>query len=65
MADSLAAQMAPDLMLFAARTVTRLEVLNAFEDYPECPDLGTPEAEALATAVLELIETADVEIEVA
>lgn len=59
---TLPAQMAADLMLFYARSITRLEVFNAFEDYEGCPDLKTPEAEALADAVLESIETADIDI---
>lgn len=59
---TLAAQMAADLMLWHARSVTRLEVFNAFEDYENCPDLKTPEADALADAVLQSIETADIEI---
>jgi hypothetical protein len=60
--DTLAAEMAADLMLFHARSVTPREVLNAFEDYPDCPDLGTPEAEELTKAVLDAIEHADIDI---
>jgi hypothetical protein len=64
MADhsALAAEMAADLMLFHARSITPLEVRNAFEDYEACPDLGTPEAQALIDAVLNAIETADIDI---
>lgn len=60
--NALAAEMAADLMLFHARSVTPREVLNAFEDYPDCPDLGTPEAEGLMQAVLNNIETFDIDI---
>lgn len=59
---SLAAEMATDLMLSRARSVNRLEVRNALGDYPGAPDLGTPEAEALAAEVLENIQTFGIEI---
>ena len=61
----LAPQMATDLMLLHARSITDREVLNAFEDYTECPDLGTPEADALVKQVLGLVETADIDVTVA
>jgi hypothetical protein len=60
--DALAAEMATDLMMFAAKNVTPREVLNAFEDYPACPDLGTPEADVLTQAVLDHVEHADIDI---
>jgi hypothetical protein len=60
--DALAAEMATDLMLWHARSVTPREVLNAFEDYTDCPDLGTPEAEVLTQAVLNNIETFGIDI---
>jgi hypothetical protein len=64
MVETLAAQMATDLMLAAARSVSRHQVLNAFAGYEDAPNLRTDVAEQLVDAVLELIETADIEIEV-
>lgn len=63
MAETLAAQMATDLMLDAARSVSRRQVLNAFGGHEAAPDLDTEDADQLVDAVLELIETADIEIE--
>jgi hypothetical protein len=55
-------EVAHDLMLDKARSISRLEVRNALGDFPEAGGLTDDEFDALIQAVRDEIETADIEI---
>jgi hypothetical protein len=62
-ADDYARDLAVDLMLDAARSVTRLDVKNAAGGHEAVADLTDGEWEAFLDGVLDLIETADIDID--
>lgn len=63
-AEDYARDLAADLMLDAARSVTRLDVKNAAGGHEAVADLTDAEYETFLDGVLELIETADIDIDI-
>jgi hypothetical protein len=63
-ADDYARDIAADLMLDAARSVSRSEVKNAAGGHEALEGLTDDEYEAFLDNVLDLIETADIEIDI-
>jgi predicted ABC-type ATPase len=62
--DEYARALAVDMMLDSARSVSRLDVRNAAGGHDAVADLDDAGYEAFLDQVLELIETADIDIEV-
>lgn len=65
MADIDPAEVAAGLMLDAARNVTELQVRNELGDLVGIDDLTDQEHEAMVAQVLDLIRTADIDIDTA
>ncbi len=63
-AEDYARDLAVDLMLDAVRSVSRLDVKNAAGGHEAVADLTDDEYEVFLDQVLELIETADVTIDI-
>lgn len=63
-AEEYARALAVDMMLDAARSVSRLDVKNAAGGHEAVADLTDDEYEAFLDSVLNHVETADIDIEV-
>jgi hypothetical protein len=63
-AEDYARALAADLMLDAARSVSRLDVKNAAGGHEAVADLTDAEYGAFLDNVLDLIETADIDIDI-